>query len=92
MRDIWKSMRRFADGQTAAPSAVKLTLPPVLGPISKDHSEDWLREELAEFDADKRSKIDAELTTMFARGRAKKHGVSHEEFNTRLAPLCAGAS
>ncbi|UPT62566.1 MAG: toll/interleukin-1 receptor domain-containing protein [Hyphomonadaceae bacterium JAD_PAG50586_4] len=71
VRDIWKSLRRFADGQVPAPTGLKLTLPPVLGPISKDHGEDWLRDELGPLDAAKRAAVEMEMTKMFARGRAK---------------------
>lgn len=85
VREIWKTVRKLAEEKQFA-------APPVLGPITKDHGEDWLRTDLAELDAAKRSAVDVELGKMFARGRAKKHGVSHEEFNTRLAPLCALAS
>ncbi len=88
VRDIWKSVRRFVDGDQK-PSDLNVIVPPILSPITVEHGKDWLGDELAWMSDHERARIEAELVKMFARGRAKRHGVSHEEFNTRLAPLCA---
>jgi hypothetical protein len=88
VRDIWKAVRKFVDGDHR-PADLDVIVPPILSPITAADGDNWVKsDELQTLGATQLSDIEREVNQIFARGRGKKHGVSHEEFNARLAPLC----
>ncbi len=90
VKEIWKTIKGFSGGDRPA-SGLSLTLPPVLAPIRDHHAEAWMLDELGHLDAQCRSEIEEKIGQIYRNGRARKHGIPHQEFHEALKSLCAGA-
>jgi hypothetical protein len=89
-RQAWKDLGKLAKAQKKRPAAIGLgvELLDILGPLYLKDADDWRRKHIEDTSSPLYLDLGRQFETFFA-GKARKTGISMEDWNNRLLPVLA---